>query len=208
MNTQLKKLKQIDALKHTDEWFRLNDLIEQILKQNRSCIIGIDGHCASGKTTLGKLLHEKYACNLFHMDDFYVPKVLKTADRLEIPGGNVHFERFQAEVTLPLINQETVLYRKYLCASESFSPEVPYAFHSITIIEGSYSGHPNLEDPYDLMVFMKHGKFRQQQRILERNGPDVYKRFESEWIPLEMKYFEAYGIEAKSDLVIDTSDMW
>ena len=32
------------------------------------------------------------------MDDFFLPMELRTAERLEEPGGNVHYERFSAEV--------------------------------------------------------------------------------------------------------------
>ena len=36
-------------------------------------IVAIDGMSASGKTTLGKQLHEHFPdSNLFHMDDFFL----------------------------------------------------------------------------------------------------------------------------------------
>lgn len=192
----------------SDDWALLNKMIDQVIAQKDCCTIAIDGFCASGKTTLGKLLREKYACNLFHMDDFYVPSDLKTPERMAVPGGNVYYERFKTEVVLPLINQAAVVYRAYICASGTFYPDVIYPYHSLTIIEGSYSCHPDIVDNYDLRVFVKHCSGQQLNRILERNGPEVHHRFVAEWIPLEMKYFEAYAIEANSHLVIDTSDMW
>ena len=42
---------------------------------------------------------------------------------------------------------------------------------------------------------------QQRARILRRNGPVLLRRFESEWIPLEKRYFEAYH-KTRQDLLI------
>ena len=64
--------------------------------------LAIEGGSASGKTTLGKILTERYGCTVFHMDDFFLRSEQRTAARFAEPGGNVDRERFLAEVLLPL----------------------------------------------------------------------------------------------------------
>ena len=35
-------------------------------------LVAIDGRCAAGKTTLAASLQAQLACNVFHMDDFFL----------------------------------------------------------------------------------------------------------------------------------------
>ena len=69
-----------------------------------SIIIAIDGGSASGKTTLAKILSEKYDCNVFHIDDFFLRPEQRTPERFAEIGGNFDRERFQGEVLQSLIN--------------------------------------------------------------------------------------------------------
>ena len=64
----------------------------------RRVIVAIDGNCGSGKTTLASIIDSVYGCNVFHMDDFFLPLDLRTTERLSQAGGNVHYERFDSEV--------------------------------------------------------------------------------------------------------------
>jgi len=47
----------------------------------------------------------------------------------------------------------------------------------------------------------------QQERILKRNGEKMLQNFISKWIPMEENYFSTLDIQAKCDLVIDTSEL-
>lgn len=68
--------------------------------QEKEILLAIDGGSAAGKTTLGKLLEQRYACNVFHMDDFFLRPMQRTKERLAELGGNVDRERFFTEWTL------------------------------------------------------------------------------------------------------------
>lgn len=63
-------------------------------------LVAIDGRSASGKTTLVNALAEQFHTSVVHMDDFFLPVELRTPERFAMPGGNVHFERFQEEFLL------------------------------------------------------------------------------------------------------------
>lgn len=74
-------------------------MIGEILKiKHRPVIIGIDGRCAAGKSTLALLLSEQPDATIFHMDDFYLQGRQRTYERFNEVGGNVDYERFAKEV--------------------------------------------------------------------------------------------------------------
>ena len=59
--------------------------LEELLKEKSRCIIGIDGRCAGGKTTLSNLLAGRFPARVFHMDDFYLPVEQRVAGWEKIP---------------------------------------------------------------------------------------------------------------------------
>ena len=169
-------------------------------------VLTIDGRCGSGKSTLGKLLSDVYQCPLIHMDDFYLPKELRTPERYNEPGGNVHYERFENEVYLNILKGEDFKYGV-------FSHEVMgvYTYNEVKaseryVIEGSYSFHPKLRKYSDFKVFLTQNKESQKKRIIKRNGEEIWKMFESKWIPLEELYFSSEDLEILANVVIDVSE--
>lgn len=171
-------------------------------------ILAIDGMCGSGKTSLAKELSEIYDCNVFHMDDYYLPFNKRTKERLEQPGGNVHYERFNEEVLVPLLKQDPVTYIPYQCATGTYGEPTIINPQYINIIEGSYSLHPSLNQAYDYKVFLTISEQVQVQRIGKRSGEEKLEQFINKWIPLENKYFTEWNIQKISDLVMDTTSLW
>ncbi len=186
------------------EFSRLLTLISSKRTHKKNLLIGIDGYCGSGKTTLGKLLKAIFNAQLVSMDHFYVPDAIKTPERAAIPGHNVHFERFKEEVIDPLSFGRPTEYRPFVCSSQSYG--VPISMHAegIIIVEGSYSANPLIQANYDVSVFLKTTENMQHQRILKRSDEATLQRFIDLWIPYEMTYFDAYAIESSSDLVMMT----
>lgn len=165
-------------------------------------IVAIDGRCASGKTTLATSLADKLHCNCIHMDDFFLQPYQRTPERLQEPGGNVDYERFLAEVLLPLQKGEAFSYRPFLCQTMDFGEPIQVEPKSLTIIEGSYATHPKLKEYYDLTVFLTVLPEEQMERIILRNGEKA-EMFRNKWIPLEEKYFETYEVAENCDYVIE-----
>lgn len=183
---------------------RIVSQIDELLakEKNRQVTVAIDGMCGSGKSTLGQALKDHYGCNLFHMDDFYLRMEQRTPERYAEPGGNVDYERFQAEVLRQLENKDGFSYQLFSCVTFSLSDFVAVSWNRLNIVEGSYSQNPYFGDSYDLRLFCRIGTEEQLQRILRRNGPEKLQMFRERWIPMENKYFEAFEIEKKS-MVID-----
>ena len=164
-------------------------------KRSKPLFLAIDGMAASGKSTLGALIHDLYGGVLLHMDDFFLPPELKTPERLAQPGGNVDRERFGKELLFPLLRGETGTLRRYDCQKGERSSPTVVAPAPLIVVEGAYCLHPELRDAFDLRVFCSITPEEQRTRILKRNGVVLWKRFEAQWIPMENAYFEAFEIE-------------
>jgi hypothetical protein len=183
------------------DFFSLFCRLDRLLGDQDAVTVAIDGPCGAGKSTLANLLQAVYDCNVLRMDDFFLPAEMKTEERLQEPGGNIHYERFSQEVLAKLSLNYPFRYRPFNCASQSLEAEVSVTPKPLTIIEGAYSLHPSLAEAYDLKVFLKIEAQEQSQRVLTRNGPEMHKRFISQWIPLENLYFQALKIKDQCDLV-------
>lgn len=177
--------------------------ISRLLRLKDRVTVGIDGNAASGKSTAAHLLAMVFDANIISMDDFFLPGNLRTTQRLDEIGGNVHYERFKEEV-IDRLKQETAFqYRVFDCSKLAYSGEKTVYPKSLNIIEGAYSMHPYFGDVYDLKVFFSISGMEQRHRILERNGENLYKQFVDRWIPMENRYFEYYNVKNSCDIRIE-----
>lgn len=178
--------------------------IEDLVNDSeKNCVrVAIDGHAAAGKTTLADLIASVFDCNLFHMDDFFLPPSLRTRVRMNEIGGNVHYERFAEEVLAPLTSSKEFSYGVFDCSVMDITERRTVSPKKLNIIEGSYSQHPYFGSAYNLRIFMDISPERQIGRILKRNGVAMAERFNREWIPMENKYFKQYRIKEGSHFVL------
>lgn len=185
-------------------------LLEIIHKKRRerdkdrrgSFVVAIDGPCASGKTTLAKHLAAVTGAGIVHMDDFFLPEELRTKERLEEPGGNVHYERFLDEVSLPLKRGEDFSYRCFDCSIMTLGKEQSVNAQEMVIVEGSYSCHPKFGNYADIKVYSDVAPKVQLKRILIRDGEQALEVFKERWIPMEEAYLKAYSIREQADMLM------
>ena len=175
--------------------------INMLLEEKNFVIVAIDGKCTSGKTTLASQLAEIYDCNVFHMDDFFLRPEQRTPERFAEVGGNVDYERFREEVLLPLKSGKAFSYRPFDCSTFTLAAPVTVAPKKLNVIEGTYSHHPYFGNPYDLKILLTVDEETQRKRILERPA-FLHKRFFEEWIPMENRYFEAFRISDRSEIIL------
>ena len=174
--------------------------------RSKSVVIAIDGDCAAGKTTLAKWLAQVYDCNVIHMDHFFLRPEQQTDKRLAMPGGNIDYERFTSDVLQPLNAQKPFSYQPFNCRTQDFEAPISMIPKKLTIIEGSYSQHPELAANYDLKVFLAIPEHVQLERILKRNGEMMCEKFKNTWIPMEKRYAERFKIRENSHLQFDYLD--
>lgn len=181
----------------------LTKRIAALLAHKPNAVIGIDGCCASGKTTLASLLSEKFYAQVIHMDDFFLPPEMRTEKRFLEAGGNIHYERFLSEVAVEIKNGSDFDYGVFSCKEMRIIGENTVSADKPIIIEGAYALHPCFGDIYDLKVFVTVSPETQLKRIAARNGANALDAFTSKWIPFENKYFSAFGISDKCDIIIN-----
>lgn len=182
------------------DWEELLAELQKLPKTER--IIAIDGRCAAGKTTLAAWLSEKLGGDVIHMDDFFLPPMLRTKERSAEAGGNVHYERFISEVLPQLKERKSFSYQRFDCSKMELGNQVPVKNKGIVLVEGAYSCHPVFGDYMDRKVFLDIDRNTQEERILFRNGKERLQDFKEKWIPMEEAYFAAFSIEEHADYFI------
>lgn len=188
------------------DFFAVFKGIDALTRDKDRVYIAIDGNSGAGKSSLAALIGDVYACNVFHMDDYFLTPELRTEERLNEVGGNVDYERFREEIVRELESCGAFSYRSYNCGTQKLEPPARVTPKPVNIIEGSYSMHPTLVDLYDLKIFLGIDVKEQSRRILARNGETMHKRFMAEWVPMENRYFAEMGIREQCDLVYDSGE--
>lgn len=161
-------------------------------------IIAIDGPSCAGKTTYANILSN----NVVHIDDFYLPFNKRTKEIMDVPGGNIDFDRLIKEILLPYKESKKVIYKKYDCHNDIFIDEIVLDNNLDLILEGAYSHHPKLEKYLDYKIFIDIDKDEQIKRILNRNKTN-FNDFFNIWIKREGQYFDTYKIKESCDLLMD-----
>ena len=68
----------------TDRFAPLFTELDRRLAGEAPVRLAIEGGSASGKTTLGKILAERYDCTVLHMDDFFLRPEQRTAYEVSV----------------------------------------------------------------------------------------------------------------------------
>ena len=179
------------------DWIPYLEAIRRIAEKTADpdrLLITMDGPCASGKTTLARKLAPLFDAAVLHTDDFVIPHAQKTAERLAIPGGNCDSDRLAAEVAAPWKRGGPVKYRRYDFRNDRYCPEEELPDCSVLILEGSYCNLPVIRQYADLRIFVTAPWETREKRLSVRESAQSLQRFRDLWIPLEDRYFEAFGL--------------
>jgi uridine kinase len=169
---------------------------------SRPFVIAIDGIGTSGKTTLAAEMSRRLGAEVVHMDDYFLPFEERDKTRMKGAMGNIEWERLENEI-LGNLGKSTVLSPAYDCRSASYGPDREYDLSKTVIIEGVSSLRRELQDYYDLKLFLRITPDERLRRI-ERRDPEWKRRkWRSEWIPLEDAYFSAHRPEVSADFIVD-----
>lgn len=175
---------------------------DRLLARKSAIVIAIDGRCGAGKSTLAACLADALSATVIHADDFFLRPEQRTEARFAEPGGNMDRERLMEEVLIPLSHGIPFTYRPFDCHTLALKAPVEVFPSPITVVEGSYTCHPELWKYYDLHIFMDIDPQTQLSRIEARSGSDAVRRFAERWIPLEERYFSAYPIAERFEMIV------
>jgi uridine kinase len=176
------------------------------LKALKSGVIALDGMACAGKTTLAARLADALGARVIHMDDFFLPPEMRTAERLAIPGENIHWERLLRDVLEPLRAGRAAVYRPYDCQRQAEGPSVAVPPGGLVLVEGVYALHPRLAPFYDYRIFLQVSPATQARRVAARETPAQAARYLDTWIPLENRYFAAFDVQNHCDAVLNGED--
>lgn len=165
----------------------------------KPCVVVIDGHCGSGKTSLAAALAVHLAVQVVHIDDYYLPLERRKPDWQRVCGGNLDRERFVQEVVQPLREGREIRSRAYDCQRGVLEPERVLPVGELLVIEGSYSMLLTPHELWDLSIFTECGRGEQERRLREREG-EYFAAFERLWLPLEAQYFAQYDVKKRCDM--------
>ncbi len=185
-------------------WFAALLPLWRLMQQKEPAVVAIDGRCGSGKTSLAKLAAKLFDGRVFHMDDYYLPLAQRKPDWEHIPAGNMDLDRFRSQVLEPVRLGQSVQYIPYSCQAGRYGQAKQISTAVLTIIEGSYSQHPELTAYYDVTLFLTCTPEEQEARLRKREG-DFFGMFQQRWIPMEEAYFTACDVPKRADARFDTT---
>lgn len=168
---------------------------DALLRTQGRAVIALDGRCASGKSSAAALLAQLWNAPVIHMDDFFLPEPLRTKERFREAGGNIHYERFQKEVLLPLSAGKSFSYRIFDCKKRDYAGKRHIPSSPVILVEGAYSLHPAFGSYADASFFFDISPELQYRRLQRRNGEQAAQTFLQKWIPLENRYIQACRID-------------
>lgn len=184
-----------------ESWTALLDTVQSKLTEDSPLCIAIDGPCASGKSTLAAWLKRELDAEIVHMDDFFLPAQLRTKERLSLPGGNIHYERFNEEVVPGIRTKRPFCYRAFSCETMLLQKQCEIKQKPLWIVEGSYSLRPEWQPLYDIKICMGISREEQLRRLAARNA-GRFNDFVDRWIPMEEQYFAFYQIAKHCDIFL------
>ena len=177
-------------------------IIRKAAEKKERLLVTLDGPCASGKTTFASALAGELDASVLHTDDFVVPHPQKTAERLAIPGGNCDWERLCCEVIAPWKEEGVLRFQRYDFHHDCLLPPETLNADHILILEGSYCNLPEIRRYADVRIFLSASWETREKRLRQRESAQSLRMFHDRWIPLEDRYFEAFGLPDPECVVI------
>jgi len=163
-------------------------------------VVAVDGHGASGKSTIAAALARMRDVALVHTDDFFVPARDRAAT-LSI-DGRYDWRRLRAEALEPLRRRRTARFAATRWDRDDHEAVVIEPAQ-VVILEGVYAAGANLEDLVDHRVLVTTPVVERLSRLHER-VPEG--QWDDGWIVAELEYFAALDPPRGFDLQLSGSE--
>jgi uridine kinase len=179
-------------------------LIEHARSHSRPVFVAVDGRSGAGKSTFATALAAASGATIIEGDDFY-------AGGIEVRGDTAK-QRADACIDRPklcgvlqqLASGKTATYRPFdweVFDGSLRGPAITVQSSSVIIVEGVYSGHPDLRGLMHVKILLTAPDTVRTHRLLEREGS--IGPWERQWHEAEEWYFSHNSVTTHFDLIIE-----
>jgi para-aminobenzoate synthetase len=157
-------------------------------------LVALDGRSGVGKSTLARRLAAELAATLVEGDDFYAGGSEAEWDArsaAEKAALCMNWRRMRAEALEPLLAGRSATWHPY-----DFETGAVQATHtrtaqpaSVIILDGVYSGRPELADLVDLAVLVELEDGERRARLAKRESEYFLREWFARWDEAEEHYF-------------------
>ncbi len=190
------------------------DHIVSLIRRNASAarvyLVGIDGLGGSGKSYLAKEIRqeleaERFAVDIVHHDDFYLPSDSRISGSADIKpiGCDFDWMRLRDQVLIPLKSGRIAQYARYDWPSDKIAEEHLIQPRGIVLVEGVYCTRKEIRSFYDFCILIECAPELRLKRGLSRDGESVRSVWLNEWAPAEDRYYKEHRPFDFAHLIID-----
>ncbi len=160
-------------------------------------VVAIDGRGGSGKSTLATRLADATGAALVRTDDFF-----RQPGDTDTPEICCYYDwrRLRAEALEPLRSGREASFCQYdWAAGRDSTATVTVQARRVLLVEGVFSGSPELSDLVDYAVLVVIPDDERLRRLRRRVAPDEW---DDTWLRAELSYFERRRPPHTFDLVV------
>lgn len=158
--------------------------------RERSCLIGVDGLGASGKTTFARQLADEIGGVVVHTDE------------LSAPGSEPwEIDRFIDQIWRPLSRGLPARYRVHHWTQTQAGDWIDVPVGVPIILEGVRSTAKANPAPFDLRIWVEAQRAQRMARA-EARDPGRFSCWTTNWMPIEDAWFAAERPDLRADYVL------
>jgi uridine kinase len=197
----------------------IDHLEAQLTQSTEPIFVAIDGRSGVGKSTIAAEIanwfrsrHEPAQATLIEGDDFYGGGSQQTWEQrtTKEQAAEAFDWRRQLDLLLRLRRRENASVDPFDWGSPDWDQDgIPLSGNTysvapapLVILEGVYSGRPELQDVFDLRVLVDTDTELQRRQLEDREGEHMNTDWETRWAAAEDYYFEHEALRGEFDLVI------
>lgn len=183
-------------------------LVERRKREGKRLFVAIDGGAGAGKSMLARGICDRLeSLSILRTDDFFRPlNEHPTAPMAAEKLYELYFpwQRMRDEALIPLRRGETAKYQRYDWSTDHLLDWVSVEPAEIVLVEGVYSGRPELRPMLDAIVFVEAPRAERLRRVLARD-PDP-RDWLTHWMSAEDWYFEKIRPQDTADLILSSAE--
>jgi len=162
----------------------------------RTVFVGVDGPGAAGKTTFAaRVAAAVPRATVVHVDDFAGPHVTEW-----------DWDRFHAQLVVPLSDGRPARYQRWAWDRDDGAEWQEVAPGHLVVVEGVSSTRDEVGLAWDVTVWVEAPGAIRLERVLDRDGAELMRRWLDDWMPSERRYITAQSPQDRADLIVSGTE--